>query len=388
MQNYNYQPSKRWLLLLFLTLALPIITHRQTAVSQAAFSPGPIIVLDAGHGGYDHGASGSLLKEKQICLAVVQKTGWILNERFPEAAVYYTRISDEFVPLHRRAALANNVNADLFISVHCNALPQKNQSIRGTETYVMGLHKAADNLEVAKRENASALDEEDYHSHYGGIDPNSPEGHILFNQYQSQYWEKSIEFAKILEAEFSKKHPGRSRGVKQAGFLLLHQISMPGVLTEIGYLSNAGDEKYLQSLRGQLEIAHMLAEAIIQYFKGAHPASANSHLAVKSPVLPDATPKSPIEPLADVDPTETIGPAGLKKFRVQIAASKDKLINTNHPIWKKAPEYVISHENDYFKYLVGSFDHRHEAEKERDRLRALGFTDAFVVAYIGEQRVK
>ena len=193
------------------------------------------IVIDPGHGGHDSGASGKNSKEKDLVLTMALKLEKYLNKNLPEVEVLLTRNTDVFIPLFTRIQYANEENADLFISLHCNYI--SNPKTRGTETFVMGLHRAKDNLEVAKRENASILLESNYLSNYDGYDPNSTEGHIMMSMYQNAYLDKSIEIAANIEDQFSKLHLSKSRGVKQAGFAVLRRSSMPAILVEAGFLS-------------------------------------------------------------------------------------------------------------------------------------------------------
>jgi len=220
------------------------------------------IVIDAGHGGKDPGCHGTAYNESKITLAVALELGRVIKENIPGVLVYYTRMSDNFVELHDRAAIANRNKGDLFISIHCNSGPS---DIHGTETYTMGLHNTQENLQVAKRENEVILKEENYKQHYDGFDPNSPEGHILFSLYQNAYIENSIMLASKIENQFSKRLGRTSRGVKQAGLLVLWKTSMPSVLVEIGFLTNASEEKYLSNKTNQVYIASGIYRAIKEY---------------------------------------------------------------------------------------------------------------------------
>ncbi|MBC7450346.1 MAG: N-acetylmuramoyl-L-alanine amidase [Cytophagales bacterium] len=220
------------------------------------------IVIDAGHGGKDPGCHGAKGVEAKITLAIALELGRIIKQNNPETKVYYTRMSDNFIELHDRAAIANRNNADLFISIHCNSGPS---SVYGTETYVMGLHSSEDNLEVAKRENEVVLKEDNYKKNYDGFDPNSPQAHILFSLYQNAYIENSILLASKIENQFSKRVGRTSRGVKQAGFLVLWKTAMPSCLIEIGYLTNAAEEKYLNNKENQVLLASGIYRAIKEY---------------------------------------------------------------------------------------------------------------------------
>jgi N-acetylmuramoyl-L-alanine amidase len=221
------------------------------------------IVIDAGHGGKDPGTHGDISKEKHIALDIAIELGEIINEYLPEVEVILTRQDDNFVELDNRARIANKNGADLFISIHCNAISNKN--IHGTETWVMGLHKSETNLEVAKRENSSILLEDNYEERYEGFDPNSPESQILFSLYQSAYIENSLNLAGKIEKQFKHRVGRHSRGVKQAGFIVLYKTAMPSVLVEVGFLSNPKEERDLNDDLQQTYIASGIFRAFRDY---------------------------------------------------------------------------------------------------------------------------
>jgi N-acetylmuramoyl-L-alanine amidase len=221
------------------------------------------VVIDAGHGGKDPGCMGKKSKESQVVLKVALELGKNIKKYVPGVKVLYTRSTDKFVELHDRANFANKNHADLFISIHCNSNPSKN--IHGSETYAMGLSSSEGNLDVAKRENSVILQETDYKEKYGGFDPKSPLGHIFLSNFQSVHLESSLRFAEKIETQFKDRIGRKSRGVKQAGFLVLWRTAMPSVLVEIGFLSNAEDEKYLTSEKGQTYIASALYRAFRDY---------------------------------------------------------------------------------------------------------------------------
>ncbi|TLU98057.1 N-acetylmuramoyl-L-alanine amidase family protein [Dyadobacter luticola] len=224
------------------------------------------VVIDAGHGGKDPGTRGSRTKEKDVALAVALELGRKIKEETPEVKVLFTRSTDVFIELGERSAFANRNNADLFISIHCNATPSS-RSVRGTESYVMGLHKTQGNLEVAKRENSVILQETNYKQKYKGFDPNSPLAHIMLANYQSAFISSSLRLADLIEKKFKSVSDRDSRGVKQAGFLVLWRCAMPAILIETGFLSTPDEEDYLRSEDGQEEIAESIHQAFMAYKK-------------------------------------------------------------------------------------------------------------------------
>jgi len=222
------------------------------------------IVIDAGHGGKDGGTSGAVSKEKDVALKIATELGTIIEEYLPDVEVIYTRSDDHFVELDERANIANKNGADLFVSIHCNAVGHSNR-VKGTETWVMGLHKSETNLNVAKRENSVILMEENYTEKYEGFDPNDPASHILFSLYQNAYLSNSLNLAEKIEFQFKKRVGRNSRGVKQAGFVVLYKSSMPSVLIETGFLSNPAEERYLNDDLGQTYIASGIFRAVRDY---------------------------------------------------------------------------------------------------------------------------
>ena len=234
---------------------------------EAAISPTKgyrlrTVVLDAGHGGKDIGCNGVNTHEADVALAIVKDLGRRIEAGSPGVRVIYTRKTNVFIPLDERAAIANRHHADLFISMHCNAGPQGSH---GTEVWTMGLHKTTANLGVAQRENSVILQEKDYKSRYNGFDPRSPQSHILFSLFQSAYITNSLRLAQRIDQQF-RSHVGRSsRGVKQAGFIVLWKSTMPSVLVEAGFLTERNEEKYLRAPAGQQAIAGGIYQAFRAY---------------------------------------------------------------------------------------------------------------------------
>ncbi len=220
------------------------------------------VVIDAGHGGKDSGALGKYSKEKDVALKVALELGKLIEASSKDIQVIYTRQKDEFIALHERANIANRNNADLLISIHCNAV-LGNKQAHGTETFTMGLNKIEKNLAVAKRENSVILMEDSYEENYDGFDPNAPESHILFSLYQNAYNENSLKLAGYIENCLHNELGRHSRGVKQGALLVLWKTNAPSVLVEIGFITCLSEEKYLNTQHGQRQIA----QAILKGFK-------------------------------------------------------------------------------------------------------------------------
>jgi N-acetylmuramoyl-L-alanine amidase len=380
------------------------------------------VVIDAGHGGKDPGAIGySKSYEKNIVLAVSLKLGELIKKNFPDIKVVYTRDKDVFIELQERAAIANKANADLFISIHCNANADRNAY--GSETYCLGLHRSEANLEVAKRENSVILLEDNYVEKYDGFDPNAPEAHIIFSLFQYAFINQSVSFASKIEQQMETTAKRRSRGVKQAGFLVLYKTTMPGVLIELGFISNKNDEAFLTSAAGQDATAQSLLNAFVNYKKEIQgdkeafmvqpekttPAPvANEKKDTVKPEIKTPEKVAPVEVkqtqpvvVEKTTPEKTISkpvntnaspPAGEKIpddnliapnyiFKVQFAASKVKL-PADEPRLKKVLEYEIEKaDNGYLRYLSGKFISLKTAESQKDILKQIGFPDAFIVPY-------
>ena len=345
-----------------------------------------VVVIDAGHGGSDPGCHGLKHFEKDVALSITLKVGKYIEENIKDVKVVYTRKTDVFVPLNEIASHANKNNADLFICIHCNAAV--NKQVFGSETYVMGLHKTKGNLEVAKRENASILFEEDYKKKYEGFDPNSDEANIIFNMYQNAFLEQSLSYASKVQEEFRKNKNLTDKGVKQAGFLVLWKTSMPSVLIETGFLTNAEEEKYLGSQKGQDQIAFAIYKAFKNY-----KAEVEGY---------DAGPENEIRPRISEEQVEAIEqhihqqekdtiksvvnqPENKILFKIQIANSSKK-IPLNSPKFASVKNVEELVEDKTFKYLTGNFKTMEEAFDEQRRLRKQGFEDAFTVAFINGKK--
>ncbi len=228
------------------------------------------VVIDPGHGGRDVGALGIRgTREKNVNLKVALALGNLIRRNHPEVKVIYTRSTDTFVGLERRARIAVKAKADLFISIHTNstAAGRKGTSARGTETYTLGMHRAADNLAVAKRENSVITLESDYKQRYEGFDPNSSESYIIFEFMQDRNMEASVKLARLIQKQFVSTAKRVDKGVHQAGFLVLREVSMPSVLIELGFINNRQEEKYLASSSGQTQLARSIYNAFKAYYK-------------------------------------------------------------------------------------------------------------------------
>ncbi|MBN2164972.1 MAG: N-acetylmuramoyl-L-alanine amidase [Marinilabiliaceae bacterium] len=314
------------------------------------------IVIDAGHGGKDPGAVGKIVMEKDVVLGIALKLGQYINENLPGINVIYTRKKDVFVPLDERAQIANSSKADLFISIHANSI--SNPNISGTETFVLGLHRSQDNLEVAKKENSVIVLEDDYTTKYEGFDPNVSESYIIFELMQNVYLDQSIKLASLVEDQFNTRAGRRSRGVKQAGFLVLRETAMPSVLVEAGFLTNNKEEAYIATDEGQAIIASAIYRAIKEYKKSFE---------LKSNIVISNNEPSPIS------------------FRIQIASSKRKL-KDDSKLFFGFQDVWMYNEADYFKYTI-------EYSKSFNDLKPVllkikeKIPDAFIVAFENDKRI-
>lgn len=373
-------------LVVFLALALGVCTS--FAPREDAFAV-KTVVIDAGHGGKDGGCVGSYSNEKDVALAISLKLGNYIKENFEDVNVIYTRETDVFIELYERAKIANRNKADLFICVHVNS--GGSSAAKGTETYVMGLHKTESNLRVAQRENASILLEEDYETRYESFDPNSPESYIALTLRQSAFLDQSVSFAKEIQEQFEKRVGRANRGVKQAGFLVLHQTAMPSVLIETGFLTNPEEEKFLNSTTGQDYMASAIYRAFKVYKQGIENKQTNDEPVEKKekePKKEKAEEKQPVVESKGKDkgkhveePTE----AGLW-FKVQIATSSKKLALT--PGNFNGLEGVDSYfAGDLYRYTYGKKQDFEEITKVQNEVRSKGFKDAFVVAFRDGERI-
>ena len=222
------------------------------------------VVIDAGHGGKDPGAVGAISKEKDINLKVALALGDLLEKNMKDVKVVYTRKTDVFVELDQRAQIANQNKADLFLSIHTNA-SAGNKTVKGTETYTLGMHRAASNLEVAKRENSAIMLEKNYEEKYEGFNPKSSESYIIFELMQDEYMKQSVSLASKIQKQFATTAQRNNRGVYQAGFLVLRATSMPSCLVEVGYITTPAEEKYLNTQEGITNLSKSIYNAVKEY---------------------------------------------------------------------------------------------------------------------------
>jgi N-acetylmuramoyl-L-alanine amidase len=254
------------LLRILLILIFPLNLYSQDE-AETAFTGVRTIVIDPGHGGTDPGALGQHIQEKKVNLAVALHLGKLIEEWFPYIKVLYTRTQDVSVDLYERSNLANNNNADLFISIHANSLENEKDRAKttGSETYIMGIHKSEDNLKVAMFENSSIKFEKNYENNYDDFDPADPESYIMFSLMQSEYLERSLKMAELVQEEFQSGPVTRDRGVKQAGFIVLWKTAAPSVLIELGFLSHPEEELTLIDEDNQRKMAECIFKAFKRY---------------------------------------------------------------------------------------------------------------------------
>ncbi len=351
----------------FILLMLPFYTEEAGALVPE-FQIIRTVVIDAGHGGKDSGSLGSKSQEKTIALKIAKQVGEYIKTYMPDVKVIFTRDSDKFIPLYERAEIANKNNAQVFISIHCNSLPTRKNHINGTESYVMGIHNTDENLEVAKRENEVVLLEDNYKKHYDGFDPNSPEAHIILSMFQNAFMSQSILLAEKMEKQFKERAKRNSRGVKQAGFVVLKATAMPSVLVETGFLSNQDEEAYLISEKGQVYLASSIYRAFKEYRDIMENGNATKSIIFSDPDFESYSNKFNVH------------------YRVQLASSPVK-INTNTAAWKKVESLKVIKINNSYKYLSRACTNVKDGLNLQNYFRKNGFSDAFLVAFKGEEKI-
>jgi N-acetylmuramoyl-L-alanine amidase len=329
-----------------------------------------VVVIDAGHGGKDPGALGSKIMEKDVVLSISLKLGKYIEENFDDVEVIYTRNTDVFIPLDERAEIANKAKADLFISIHANALP--NSPALGTETFVMGVNKDSRNFEVAKKENSVILLEDNYETKYQGFDPNSIDSYIIFSVMQKTYQGHSLAFASMIQDEFEHKAKRINRGVKQDGFWVLWRTTMPSVLVETGFLTNPEEEKFLASNQGQDYLASAMFRAFRKY-KNAIEQNSNfdSYNDSRKEVSSLNELAENIESNAKNEVPEDI------YFKVQVLVS-GKQIEDPDTHFSEYSDIKEFRTGKWYKYSVGKSYSYDEIEEYCKKVR-LEYPDAFIV---------
>ena len=319
------------------------------------------VLIDPGHGGKDSGTRGGGYFEKNIVLKVSKEVAQQLKADSDIKGIL-TRKTDVFIPLNERAKIGNEANADLFISIHCNAAAD--QRAYGAETFVLGIHRNEDNFEIAKKENKVILMEDDYKVKYDGFDPKSPESYMTFTMMQEEYLDESILLADKVQKKFKKSLNRHNRGVKQAGFLVLRETTMPSILIELGFLSNPREGKFLDSRKGQQKVARAVVQAIKAYKRS-----------VKSTSIKEKKNAS-----IKIDQNDDKTADSAFTFKVQLAASSNEIaaqsknFNGLKPISK-------GREDGYYKYYYGYAAEYDGAKQLVKKAQNKGYKTAFVVAF-------
>ena len=353
-----------------------------------------VVVIDAGHGGHDPGAIGKISKEKNINLKVALKVGGLIKLNCKDVKVVYTRTRDVFIPLDRRAQIANDAKADLFISIHTNALA-KNRTAQGASTWTLGLAKSDDNLEVAKRENAVILYESDYETRYAGFNPNSAESYIIFEFMQDKYMSQSVHLASLVQKQFKNRCKRVDRGVHQAGFLVLKASAMPSILVELGFISTPAEERYLNTESGTSTLAEGIYQAFLTYKKEQEVRhNGNGTESVPNQLKPSPTTKETKGETVTGTPLpqpESRKPQATKPveaapqedeeliFKVQIYTSSTKIATTNKR-FQGVSRVEVYKEGNIYKYTAGTTANYDEALRTKRALEKR-FKGAFVIAF-------
>lgn len=373
--------SKRNYIIILLCAIWQFILPSNIQAEEGTFT----VVIDPGHGGRDPGAIGKRGKEKNINLSVALKLGNLIQNNCKDVRIVYTRKNDTFVTLDKRAQIANNAKADLFISIHTNSVA-KGRTVRGTETYTLGLHRTDDNLEVAKKENSVILIESDYEQRYAGFNPNSSESYIIFEFLQDKNMEKSVELATLIQKQFKTTAKRIDKGVHQAGFLVLRETSMPGVLVELGYISTPDEEKYLLTEAG----TNALAQSIFKAFKTYKSQNKSTINLNKQPVSTPQTESKPQQAKKTAIQTAqktTSQPGKANKtsktskpvFKIQILTS-EKALGAKSKQFKGLSPVSHYREKGLYKYTYGETTDYNQILRTKKQI-ATKFKDAFIVAF-------
>ncbi len=368
--------TMRWMLAAAAVLAL-----RTQTLPQKASDPNTIdvVVLDAGHGGKDPGNLGTgryKTTEKNVCLAVTKLVGKYINKNFPDVKVIYTREDDRFIELKDRTEIANKANADLFISIHCNA-NEKPDPI-GTATYVMGLHKTEANMRTAMRENSVILMEDDHALKYGGFDPKDPDSQIYLSLRQNAYLDHSLTLASGIQSQFNDRVGRVDRGVEQAGFWVISFTTMPSVLIELGFTTNPKEEDFLIGDKGQ----DLMASAIYRAFKDYKQQIEGTDVKINTHEEPD---RGKVDSLRRAQGDINKKDSGVR-FKVQIVTSS-KRIDTKPKNFNGMMGVEELKGNDLWKYSVGSVNTLDSARAVQQRCRDKGFDGCFIVAFKNGERI-
>ncbi|MFN8241102.1 MAG: N-acetylmuramoyl-L-alanine amidase [Bacteroidales bacterium] len=370
--HINYYNIRFLLIIAFLVL-LPI----------AVFCDKPgkdswVIVIDPGHGGRDPGSVGKMSYEKNITLAVALKTGAYLESNLKNVKVIFTRKTDVFMDLDERSEIANKNKADLFISIHANAIDGVNAY--GTETYIMGHSKDKQNLEVAMKENEVIKLEKDYKTKYEGFDPNSPESYVMFALMQNSFSEQSLDLAARMQSEYKEKVGRFDRGVKQAAFWVLWKTTMPSVLTEIGFITNGPEEKFLNSTQGQDYIASAIFRACRNYIADIERKSRTTVDTSDEKLQVNEAMQNEKEIIKQpVEKKDTVIQAEAPKtyFMVQVASGKKMTVKPS--FFKNLKDITEIKDGDRYRYASGKFEDYSQAVQHRKKIETI-YPDAFVIA--------
>lgn len=366
----TYKITILWFMLLLFFAYVPL---------QSYSSPIKVVVIDAGHGGHDPGAIGrSKTCEKDVNLQLALKLGKLIQENHKDIKVIYTRDKDVFVELRRRTEIANENHADLFISIHCNAAP--NTTSYGTETFVMSSDNSTANLAVAQKENSAILLESNYETNYGGFDPNSVDAYIIFSLLQNKYLDQSTKFASKIQFEFRENVKLVDRGVKQAGFLVLWRTTMPSVLIEAGFLSNAKEEAFLASEKGQNEIANAIYKAFNQLAQEKKGLQAETSIKVNAEI---SLPQNNEE---NQQITEEQNKYDGAIFRIQISCLTENK-KLNDPVFKGLQKMYMWKSGNYYCYAAGEETSYEEATALLEKIKSTGFPDAFLIAFKNGEKI-
>lgn len=341
------------------------------------------LVIDPGHGGHDAGALGAISKEKNINLAVALRFGKYVEQNLPEVRVIYTRKTDVFIPLNERANIANRANADLFISVHTNALPA-GKVARGFETYTLGMHRAKDNLDVAMRENSVISMEKDYQQRYQGFDPRSSESYIIFEFIQGKNMERSVELARMIQRGVCDGANRPDKGVHQAGFLVLRETSMPGCLIELGFITTPDEERLLNDDSRVDDIARGIYEAFAKY-KNKYDKSVSVPYRAKDSEdvnLPKIVPDQEPAPKTRVVTKAEVADAPVFKLQIFVGSRN---LRKGDAHFKGETDYDSFQEGNLVKYTLGASTNYNEIYRLRKE-KLDKFPEAFIIAFKNGQK--